>query len=207
LALLHGMAHSGGFIIEDDFDAEFRFEGRPLASLFSLDRDDQVLYAGTFSRTMFPGLRLGYLVVPNAMIGAARAIKNACDSGEGTPLQVALASFIADGHYGAHLRRRKIILAAARKKLCASLGQTLGDLLTIKAGDGGLTLTALFHRPIDDRSVVAALAAVGLMARPLSAFYRGTDKKFGLVLGFAGWSDQQLADAALRLERMLRDAL
>jgi GntR family transcriptional regulator/MocR family aminotransferase len=199
LALLQAASAADCWILEDDFDAEFRYAGRPLASLFGLDRDRRVLYAGTFSRTLFPGLRLGYLVVPEVLIGPARAVRDAADGGIGTPAQAALAAFIAEGHYGAHLRRQRLKLAEARSALIALLPAKLGDVLEIIPTDGGLSLTALFRDAVDDAQAVASLAAIGIAARPLSAFYRAGPPRPGLVLSFAGWPRAAIETA---LDRM-----
>jgi GntR family transcriptional regulator/MocR family aminotransferase len=199
LALLRAAASSGTWIIEDDFDAEFRFAGRPLASLFGMDRQGQVLYAGTFSRTMFPALRMGYLVVPESLIDAARAVRLASDGGEGTPLQAALAAFIEEGHYASQLRRRRMQLAEAR----AALIEALAEHFEIIPADGGLSLTVLFRQPADDREVSARLAAAGIEARPLSSFYRGRPARHGLVLGYAGWPSRDLRRAAGRMAELI----
>jgi GntR family transcriptional regulator/MocR family aminotransferase len=199
LALLQAASASDCWILEDDFDAEFRYAGRPLASLFGLDRDRRVLYAGTFSRTMFPALRLGYLVVPEALIGPARLVREAADGGMGTPAQAALAAFIAEGHYGAHLRRQRLKLAAGRRALTELLAQRLGDVLDIVPTDGGLSLTALFRDPADDWQAAEALADMGIAVRPLSPFYRAGPAKTGLVLSFAGWSAAAMSTAIARM--------
>ena len=202
LALLQAASAADCWIIEDDFDAEFRYAGRPLASLFGLDREQRVLYAGTFSRTVFPAVRLGYLVVPEALIGPARAVREACDGGMGTPLQAALAAFIAEGHYGAHIRRQRLKLAEGRRTLTDLLARHLGEVLEVVPTDGGLSLTALFRHPTDDRAAVGRLAALGLAARPLSSFYRAGAARSGLVLSFGGWPQTILTDA---VERMAGD--
>jgi len=198
LALLTAAAAAGAWVIEDDFDAEFRFAGRPLASLFGMDRQGQVLYAGTFSRTMFPALRLGYLVVPEGLIEPARAVRLASDGGEATPLQAALTAFILEGHYAAQLRRRRLRLAEARAALTAAIETRLSDRFEVLPADGGLTLTLLLRRPADDKKLSARLAAGGIVARPLSSFYRGRPCH-GLVLGYAGWSEPDLKRAVEKM--------
>jgi GntR family transcriptional regulator/MocR family aminotransferase len=199
LALLQTASAADCWILEDDFDAEFRYAGRPLASLFGLDRERRVLYAGTFSRTLFPAARLGYLVVPEALIGPARRVREAADGGMGSTVQAALAAFIAEGHYGAHLRRQRLRLAAERRALTALLRERLGEVLEIAPADGGLSLTALFRSPLDDRRATEALAAIGIAARPLSSFYRTGTARAGLVLSFAGWSEAEMARAVARM--------
>lgn len=202
LALLQAASAADCWIIEDDFDAEFRYAGRPLASLFGLDREQRVLYAGTFSRTLFPAARLGYLVVPEALIGPARAVREACDGGMATPLQAALAAFIAEGHYGAYLRRQRIKFAAGRRALIELLTDRLGGVLEVVPTDGGLSLTALFRHPADDLAAAGRLSAIGIAVRPLSSFYRAGTARSGLVLSFGGWPEAALAAA---VERMAGD--
>ncbi len=199
LALLQAASAADCWILEDDFDAEFRYTGRPLASLFGLDRERRVLYAGTFSRTLFPAARLGYLVVPEALIGPTRRVREAADGGMGSTVQSALASFIVEGHYGAHLRRQRLRLAAERRTLIALLSERLGGVLEIVPADGGLSLTALFREAVDDRRAAQALEAIGISARPLSSFYRAGTARAGLVLGFAGWSAAEMERAIARM--------
>jgi len=203
LALLQAASAADSWIIEDDFDAEFRYAGRPLASLFGLDRERRVLYAGTFSRTLFPAARLGYLVVPEALIGPARLVREAADGGMGSTVQAALAAFIGEGHYGAHLRRQRLRLAAERRALTGLLSERLADVLEIVPADGGMSLTALFREAVDDRRAVRALEAIGIVARPLSSFYRAGTARAGLVLSFAGWSVAEMDQA---IGRMASDA-
>jgi GntR family transcriptional regulator/MocR family aminotransferase len=203
LALLRAAAASGSWIVEDDFDAEFRFSGRPLASLFGLDRQGQVLYAGTFSRTMFPALRLGYLVVPPPLVDAARAVRQASDGGEATPLQAALAGFIEEGHYAAQMRRRRRQLAAARAALSGAVEDRLGGRFEIMPADGGLSLTLRFREPADDKAIADILAAGGIAVRPLSPFYRSQPARQGLVLNYAGWEPEQLNKAVARMAAIL----
>lgn len=203
LALLQAASAADCWILEDDFDAEFRYAGRPLASLFGLDREQRVLYAGTFSRTLFPAVRLGYLVVPQSLIGPARATREACDGGMATPLQAALAAFIAEGHYGGYLRRQRIKFAAGRRVLIALLTERLGEVLEVVPTDGGLSLTALFRHPADDRAVVDDLAQIGVAARPLSSFYRSGQARPGLVMSFGGWSEAALIAAVAKMKGRL----
>jgi len=199
LALLQAASAADCWIVEDDFDAEFRYAGRPLASLFGLDRERRVLYAGTFTRTLFPAVRLGYLVVPEALIEPARRVREAADGGMGTIAQTALAAFIAEGQYGAHVRRQRLKLAGERRTLTALLSEHLGEVLDIAPADGGLSLTALFRKKIDDGRAVEALAAIGIAARPLSSFYRTGAARAGLVLSFAGWSAARMEQAVRRM--------
>jgi len=203
LALLQAASAADCWILEDDFDAEFRYAGRPLASLFGLDREQRVLYAGTFSRTLFPAVRVGYLVVPDALIGPARAMREACDGGMGTPVQAALAAFIAEGHYGAWLRRQRLKLAEGRRTLTDLLTRRLGDVLEVVPTDGGLSLTALFRKPVDDGAAAERLAAIGIATRPLSSFYRAGPARAGLVLSFGGWSEAALTAAIERMAECL----
>jgi GntR family transcriptional regulator/MocR family aminotransferase len=208
LALLQAARAARCWIIEDDYDADFRFKGRPLAALFGLDHDERVLYAGTFTRTMFPGLRLGYLVVPRSLAEAALEVRQAMDGGPATPHQAALALFMAEGHYASRiriLRRRYGERAALFRSL---LDRRLGERLSVLPADGGLHLTALLTPlpsggPADDLALCQDLAGGGVAARPLSAFYRGSVRQSGLVLGFRGWPDASLSPAVERMAAIL----
>lgn len=208
LALLEAVHQAGAWLIEDDYDADFRYDGRPVASLHGLDHSGQVLYAGTFGRTMFPGLRLGYLVVPERLVAAATAVRWAMDGGEGTPVQQALAAFIAEGHYVSHLRSLRVLYGERWAALKAALQYYLAGVVEIVPADGGLHLTVLFRDGRDDQAVVAALAEVGVLARPLSPFYReevapGTPSRSGLVLVFASWPVEAIEQAVARMAALL----
>ncbi|MGC2854555.1 PLP-dependent aminotransferase family protein [Novispirillum sp. DQ9] len=200
LALLAWARRAGAWVIEDDYDSEFRFDGRPVASLQGLDEDGRVVYLGTFSRVLFPGLRLGYLVVPEGLAATAQGVRGLLDGGPSTVHQAALADLFAEGWFAGHLRAMRALYARRRSVLVEALSEHLGDSLAITGADGGMHLSVTVP---DDTRLVAVLARQRVEAAALSAFHRGAAARSGLVLGFAGWPEPVLRAACERLSRAL----
>jgi GntR family transcriptional regulator/MocR family aminotransferase len=193
MALLAWADRAAAWIVEDDYDSEFRYAGRPLASVQGLDRWGRVLYAGTFNKVMFPALRIGYLVVPPDLIEPMTAARAATDGPTATLAQAALADFIDDGHFGAHIRQMRRLYEERRDVLRRELDERMGDVLTVSHADTGLHLTAFLSRGRDDRPLAAAAAAAGLDVPPLSRYYIGRAGRRGLVLNFGGAGPAEIA--------------
>lgn len=202
LALLAWAARTGAWIIEDDYDSEFRYSGPPLAALKSLDRQHRVLYAGSFSKVLFPALRLGYLVVPDmdiaAFAGAAESLQWGCPALE----QAAVTRFMAEGYFARHLRRMRGVYTARRKALAAAITAEFGGAVRIDPQAGGIHL--LLRWPgTDDVHLAACAAAAGLAPQPLSPMAAGAGGEGGLMLGFANVDTSETAMLAARLHRAL----
>jgi GntR family transcriptional regulator/MocR family aminotransferase len=173
------------YVIEDDYDSEFRYGERPIAALQGLDESDSVIYVGTFAKTMFPAIRAAYLVAPPALVDTLEmALRN---TGHLVPvvLQAALADFIREGHLASHLRHMRMVYGERRKALVEGLTKFADSRVTLLPAHGGMQLCALLHDVQDDRRLVSLLAESGVNAAPLSEFYLGRPRS-GLVLGFAG---------------------
>ncbi|WP_084564817.1 PLP-dependent aminotransferase family protein [Pseudoxanthobacter soli] len=174
------------WIVEDDFDGEYRFQGQPIPAMQGLDRSGRVIYVGTFAKILFPALRLGFMVLPPALHeGIARAISI---TGQFAPLilQAALADFIAEGHMARHLRRMRRIYAARRQEFRLACAAELADWMTLMAGDSGIQMVGLLAEGLEDRAVAAAAQARGVNVSPLSIQYRHGTPRQGLLLGYAG---------------------
>ncbi|WP_419796538.1 MAG: PLP-dependent aminotransferase family protein [Terasakiella sp.] len=185
------------WIVEDDFDCEFRFDGPPLSSLQGLDRDGRVIYVSTFSRIVFPALRLGYVVVPRKLVDAFVAAKSYIDGHASILHQAVLADFFHDGYFDSHLRRMKKLYKKRRHYLIKEIELRLGKNCFVIPADGGLHICLLFKKEIDDIVLSDDLRQCGVVTRPLSSFYKKDVKKQGLVLGFAGF-DEAAIDAGLQ---------
>lgn len=183
LALLAWAERESGWILEDDYDGDFRYVGRPLAALQALDPAGRVLYVGTFNKMTFPALRLAFLVAPPSLVDAFLAAKHMMDGCTPTHTQAALADFIQEGHLATHLRRMLGEYDRRRGALLTAL-DTLADELEVGPADAGLHLTAYLRRPLDDRRIAAVCAKAGVALRPLSPYYLGPARP-GFVLGFA----------------------
>lgn len=198
LALLTWADDARAWIIEDDYDSEFRYTGPPLPPLKSLDRGHRVLYAGSFSKVLFPALRLGYLVVPEPDIGdfarAARSLQQGCPVLE----QAAVARFMADGHFPRHLRRMRGLYAARRAALASAITAEFSGHARIDPQEGGMHL--LVRLPgTDDTRLAARTAAAGLAPQPLSPLASLPGREGGLMLGFANVDPRDALVLAARL--------
>jgi GntR family transcriptional regulator/MocR family aminotransferase len=203
LALLDWARRAAAWIVEDDYDSEFRFSGRPLESLQGLQGDGPVLYVGSFSKVLFPTLRLGYLVVPRELIDALLLTRRFSDIHIPLLEQLALADFIQEGHYDRHIRRMQRLYRHRRDLLHAELRRHLGDLLEVRVPDTGMTIVGWLPPNTDDRRAAALATAAGISARPISRYSLEPLPRGGLILGFAGIDDAGIRDGVLRLAAAL----
>ncbi|HEU4699580.1 MAG TPA: PLP-dependent aminotransferase family protein [Gemmatimonadales bacterium] len=205
LALLAWARRAGAWLLEDDYDSEFRYAGRPLPCLQGLDAEgDCVLYVGTFNKTLVPGLRLGYLIVPAALVDAFRAARAVTDGYVSGFLQGALADFLGGGHYARHLRRMRTLYHERQQALLAA-ATGLAGRLDLAPSATGLHLVGRLPAGTDDVAVAAAARGEGVDAYPLSPFYHDPRRAPypGLVLGYAGFDPRALRAGVRRLARAL----
>ncbi len=203
LALLDWAARAGAWILEDDCDSEFRWEGKPLPPLASLDRGGRVIYCGTFSKTLAPALRLGFAVLPAPLTAAFVRARGLGDRGPGTLQQAVLADFIAEGLLGPHIRRMRTEYAKRRAALLAGLARHCPQAVAL-AAPGGLHLVVRLGDGVDEAGVVLAARSRGLAVSPFSAYFNGAARHPGLVLGFATTPVAMAAEAARRLAAAIR---
>lgn len=209
LKLLEWASRGDGWVLEDDYDSEYRYGGRPLAALQGLDRDGRVVYVGSFSKVMFPSLRLGYLVVPPDLTDPFRAARAALDDHPSTIAQPALATFIEEGFFAAHLRRTRKLYAQRQEKLVKVLQARMGHLLDVAPSEAGMHILARF-RPelamrLTDVEAVERARDKGLSISSLSGYYAASSGQQGLLLGYAAVPEAQMAEAVDRLARALED--
>ncbi|MBB5446551.1 GntR family transcriptional regulator/MocR family aminotransferase [Paraburkholderia sp. WSM4177] len=211
MALLSWAEQASSWIVEDDYDSEFRYLGRPLPALKSLDRHDHVIYCGTFSKVMFPGLRLAYAVVPERAVERVGRVARSMNAGSPTVLQAALADFIERGHFARHLKRMRALYAERRVLIVRALEQAFGERLSVELPPGGIQFAAQFVEgpdgPVDDVAVAARAREAGLAVLPLSVWYaNGRTRRTprGVVMGFANIAN---AGEAGHLARSLRACL
>ena len=199
LALLDWAARQGGWIVEDDYDGEFRYSGHPLPALKSLDRADRVLYAGSFSKVLFPALRLGYLVPPAALHAELVAASRVLQGGLPALEQRIVAAFLAEGHFARHIRKMRGLYAVRRAALADALAAAFGDRLSLTLQAGGMHLLArLADAPPDREMVVRALAA-GLAPAAVSTMSPSGRAEEGLLLGFTNVAEAAAPGLAARL--------
>ncbi len=205
LALLDWASRHEAWVLEDDYDSEYRYVSRPIGALQGMDAHECVVYIGTFSKVLFPALRVGYLVVPPALVERFVEARRALDLFSPTLYQLALAEFLREGHFARHLRRMRGVYLRRRDALLAGLARHCGDRLTVHNADAGLHVAVLLADGLDDRDVVRRMAARGLTATALSVCYAGTARRSGLLLGFGGSTERRLLEATGVLGEVLRD--
>ncbi|MBI2381783.1 MAG: PLP-dependent aminotransferase family protein [Gammaproteobacteria bacterium] len=201
-ALLALAERHDSYIVEDDYDSEFRYSGSPLASLQGLDGGGRVFYLGTFSKILFPALRLGYLVLPEPLAEAgARLLRRVHHEGHQTH-QAALAEFIREGRLTAHIRRMRLLYAERQQVLREAWTRHIGEDLPLSGGEAGMHLTARLPAGLDDLALSRLGAARGLNLRPLSLYGLNATPS-GLVLGYAGVEQQEIQRATTVLAALL----
>jgi GntR family transcriptional regulator/MocR family aminotransferase len=172
------------WILEDDYDSEFRFSGPPISSLAGLDQDERVLYMGSFSKVLYPGLKLGYLVVPKDLAESFKQAHYDLNRPGQMPLQAALAEFIELGHFASSLRRARQSYAQRRQCLLEALAPCLGPLAQITGAEQGLHLCLRLPSTLDDKALAQRIGEKGLVVRPLSAYCLNRKDAKGLVIGY-----------------------
>ena len=205
LALLDWAARANAWVLEDDCDSEFRWEGKPLPPLASLDRSGRVIYCGTFSKTLAPALRLGFAVVPAPLVPAFVRLRTLMDRGTDAFGQAVLADFMRAGLLGPHIRRMRTEYARRRSAVLAALQRHAPRIAPIPAL-GGLHMVARLPDGADEAAVAAACRSRGLAVSALRAYYVGPPRMNGLVIGFATTPVGMAAEAARRLALALRAA-
>jgi len=203
LALLDWAREAGAWILEDDYDSEYRYAGRPLAALQGLDPDGRVIYVGTFSKVLFPSIRLGYLVLPASLVDLFRRARASVDDHAPAIAQAPLADFIETGQFAAHLRRCRARYAERRAILIDAIDADLGGLLLPAPGEGGLHLLADLAGGMDDTEAARLASAQRVTVTPLANYYAGAPDRRGLLMGFGAVDEANIAASVKRLARAL----
>ena len=205
LQLLDSAERHGAWVIEDDYDSEYRYEGMPITSLQGLDRNRRVVYIGTFSKVLFPSLRIGYVVVPADLVERFLSVRFAMDLGPPTLPQMVLADFIREGHFSRHIRRMRLIYGERRSALMRCIREQLGTEVEVPGGQTGLHLSVLVNG-ISDLEIAARAANQNLSLAPLSPSYMSKASRQGFVLGFGSTAVQDIAAAVHKLSTLLKSS-
>jgi GntR family transcriptional regulator/MocR family aminotransferase len=196
-------AHSSeSWIIEDDYDSEYRYESNPIASLQGLDSNARVIYIGTFSKVLFPSLRLGYLVIPPDLIGRFLAVRLTMDIGPPAFFQSVLADFISEGHFSRHIRRMRLLYQERRSVLIDCIRKDLGFEADITGGEAGMHL-AVTLKGIRDCEIAERASRQNLWLVPLSTSYLGEASRQGFILGFGSTAVEEIPNAVRKLRTIL----
>jgi GntR family transcriptional regulator / MocR family aminotransferase len=204
LALLEWARRAKAWILEDDYDSEFRYKGRPLAALQGLDTSGRVIYIGTFSKVLFPALRVGYMVVPPDLVDGFVSARTTIDLHPPTLGQVILTDFLDEGHFGRHIRRMRELYAARQAALVSAVEQELKGLIEVNANEAGMYLIGWLPQDMNDRRASEVAAAYGIEAPPLSTFRIEPGNSQGLLLGYTAFSEDEIRAGVQRLAEALR---
>jgi GntR family transcriptional regulator/MocR family aminotransferase len=218
LRLLEWAQRANSWVIEDDYDSEYRYRGRPLSALQGLDTAERVIYVGTFSKTMFPALRLAYLVVPRGLVTVfRRALRH---TGQDAPVAIqaaaadfiseghyashlAAADFISEGHYASHLRRMRGLYAERLQRFTRLLNEQLGHVLELGPVDAGMQLATYLPHSMDDREIARRAEEAGINVAALSTFYLRECPQPGLLLGYAAVPEAEMRAAVDSLRELM----
>ena len=205
LALIEWARERKAWIIEDDYDSEYRFSGKTIPSLQGLDGGEYVVYVGTFSKVLFPGLRIGFIVAPPSLVDPIIAVRTLAGR-HGNPLdQQVLARFIMDGHLGRHIRRMRKLYETRMEALLHSTGRWLAGAVSLERADAGLQTIGWLSAEFDDRLVSKRAADVGVEVANLSRYCIETRRRPGLVFGFGAFDEHELDASAQTLAGVMEE--
>lgn len=203
LELLDYALSNRTWILEDDYDSEYRYKGHPLSSLQGIDNNNSVIYMGTFSKVMFPGLRLGYLIVPENLIESFTAAKMLTDRNSPIFEQAALEKFITDGHYGRHIRRMRMIYENRKEIFYNYVEKYLKENISLHPTDAGLHTVGWLKKINNDMEFAKLMFHNGIYTPPLSSYSLTKKCKPGLVLGYAAYSEQLIKNTIKKMASLL----
>lgn len=203
LQLLDWAQSSGSWIIEDDYDSEYRFESMPIASLQGLDSNSRVIYIGTFSKVLFPTLRLGYMVIPPDLLERFVAVRFAMDLSLPYLNQEVVADFMLEGHFARHIRRMRHLYKERRTALVKSIAREFGTALEVQGAEAGMHLVVTLPEGFDDVEFALRAASENLWMYPLSTSYAREKPRHGFILGFGSTPAAQMPYAVRRMRSVL----
>ncbi|HLW55663.1 MAG TPA: PLP-dependent aminotransferase family protein [Candidatus Angelobacter sp.] len=206
LQLLEWAQRYGGWIIEDDYDSEYRYQDLPISSLQGLDKNSRVIYIGTFSKTLFPSLRLGYMVIPPDLIGRFLAIRHAMDVYPPHLYQAVLTDFINEGHLSRHIRRTRMVYGQRRNALVEAIKDNFGDQMEMEGAEAGMHLVVTAGNRLRDREISERAARENLWLWPLSPCYVDRNRKQGFILGFGSTDAREIPKRVSQLRRVMASA-
>lgn len=204
MQLLEWARTSSAWIIEDDYDSEFRYDSMPIVSLQGLDRHSRVIYIGTFSKVLFPSLRLGYLVIPPDLVEPFVRIRLAMDIAPPAFSQSVLSDFIQEGHFSRHIRRMRTVYRERRNALLAQIQSELESDLEVSGGQAGLHLSVTLKKRYSDVELAKRAGLRKLWLAPLSPSYLGRAMRQGFILGFGNVTAHEMPAAVRALRQVVR---
>ncbi|WP_353184465.1 PLP-dependent aminotransferase family protein [Bosea sp. (in: a-proteobacteria)] len=206
LALIEWAARQQAWIIEDDYDSEFHYAGKPTACVQGLDPHDRTIYIGTFTKSLFPGLRIGYAVLPPQLVEPMTVARTLMDGHTASMAQLTLARFMEGGHFGAHVRLMRGVYAERLDLLARLVGRHLAGLVEARIPGGGLQMPCVLAPGLSERAAIEAARGAGIALLGLSALHAAGDGEAGFLMGFAAYTPQEIEAAVRRLAAALRAA-
>jgi GntR family transcriptional regulator / MocR family aminotransferase len=203
LELLAWAQHRGAVIIEDDYDSEYRYGEKPIPAMQGLDKNDSVVYVETFSKVLFPALRIGYLVVPPGLVDLFAQAKRLVDRHSPLLEQCVLADFINEGHLERHLRRMRTLYNQRRQAFVKSLKSRLGERVTILGDAAGIHLMVQLQTDLSDEEIIVRAAQVGVGLTNAAAFYLGSSRGGQFLMGYANLDEENIDEGVRRLAQIL----
>ena len=203
LQLLDWAQNSGSWIIEDDYDSEYRYESLPIASLQGLDANSRVIYIGTFSKVLFPSLRLGYIVIPSDLVDRFLIMRRAMDICPSSFFQDVLTDFIGEGHFARHIRRMRVLYRERRNALVDSIGKELGSMVEVLGDEAGMYLAVSLRSGGRDVQIAKRAARDNLWLWPLSLSYLSEVSRQGFILGFGSTAVAEVPGAVRKLRDLI----
>ncbi len=204
LAIIDWAYKQQAWIIEDDYDSEFHYAGKPKACVQGLDPHERTVYIGTFTKSLFPGLRIGYMVLPPQLVGPMTVARTLLD-GHSAPIpQLTLARFMEGGHFGAHVRTMRAVYAERRNVLARLVSTHLADFLKARVPAGGMQMPCILIRDIPEQEAVEAARRAGIDLLGLSTLYASGNREAGFLMGFAAHAPNELEIAVGKLADVLR---
>jgi GntR family transcriptional regulator / MocR family aminotransferase len=207
MMLIDWAARNNVWIVEDDYDSEYEFRKRPISAVQGLDTDARVIYVGTFSKVLFPSLRIGYLILPADLVSAFCRVRQASDISHATLEQAVLADFIREGHLARHIRRMRMLYMERNDALVTEINKQLGIAMEIVSAQAGMHLVGLLPDGVEDTMVWQRAARAGIASWPLSICFQMKPHRGGLVLGYGGVDRKQIPDGVKRLAAVIREVL
>ena len=204
LDLIHWAAENDRWIIEDDYDSEFHYDGMPTACVQGLDKYARTIYIGTFSKTLYPGLRMGYITLPQELVKAFTHARSIMDGHTPQILQLTLARFMEDGHYNSHVKAMRKLYSSRREVILESIGKHLAGIVTAPRPPGGLQVPCLLESGWSEQDTLRRAAAAGVVLPGLSRLYSGEHKQPGWLLGYASLTAHEIESSILHLANTLR---
>jgi GntR family transcriptional regulator / MocR family aminotransferase len=203
LELLAWGQQQGVVIIEDDYDSEYRYGEKPIPAMQGLDRNDSVIYVGTFSKVLFPALRIGYLVIPSGLVKIFAQAKRLLDRHSPLLEQCVLADFINEGHLERHLRRMRTLYNQRWQALVKSLESRLGEHVTILGNAAGIHLMVQLQTDINDDEIIVRAAQMGVGLTSAAPFYLGSSRGGQFLLGYANLEEEKIDEGIFQLAQIL----